>query len=93
MFARWSQENFFKYMSKNFAIDTLISYCKQMISDTAELINPLWRARYKKFKSLTGKLKRLEAKFGELTYEAEADLADEKQVNRYTEKKAQLQEI
>ena len=92
MFARWSQENFFKYMSKNFGIDTLISYCKQMISDTAELINPQWRAGDKKCKSLAGKLKRLEAKFGELTYQAEADLADEKQVKHYTEKKAQLQE-
>jgi hypothetical protein len=92
MFARWSQENFFKYMAKNFGIDALISYCKQTISDTTELVNPQWRDCDKRYKSLTGKLKRLEAKFGALTYESTDDLEDEQKVERYTKTKAQLQE-
>jgi hypothetical protein len=44
MFARWSQENFISYMMKNIGIDTLVSYLKTQISDTATLINPQYRA-------------------------------------------------
>lgn len=41
MFARWCQENFFKYMMENFGIDFLISYFQNEIDDTTELINPI----------------------------------------------------
>lgn len=44
MFARWSQENFFKYMMQEFGIDTLVSYIKEKISDTSVLVNPQYRA-------------------------------------------------
>jgi hypothetical protein len=44
MFARWSQENFISYMMKNIGIDTLVSYLKTQISDTATLINIQYRA-------------------------------------------------
>ena len=56
MFARWSQENFFKYMSDNFDIDGLVSYVKEIISDTKMLVNPQYRLLENELKSLNGKL-------------------------------------
>ncbi len=91
MFARWCQENYFKYMIKNFGLDMLISYYMQKISDTTLLVNPQWRKLDKQVRSINGKLKRLEAKFGALTYDADDEM-DEKQNKKYNTKKAQLQE-
>ncbi len=91
MFARWCQENFFKYMIKNFGLDMLISNCKLIISDTSILINPQWRKLDKQFRSINGKLKRLEAKFGALTYNQNQD-QDEIKMKKYNNKKAKLQE-
>ena len=89
MFARWCQENFFKYMMQNFGLDFLISYFKENIDDTAILINPKWRALDKKVRSANTKLQKLRAKFGEITLD---DEIREDKVKSYQEKKSQLQE-
>ncbi|MBA7515336.1 hypothetical protein ES705_07375 [subsurface metagenome] len=52
MFARWCQENYFKYMIKNFGLDMLISYYMQKISDTTLLVNPQWRKLDKQVRSI-----------------------------------------
>jgi len=89
MFARWCQENFFKYMMDNFGIDFLISYLQNNIDDTTELINPQWREIDKKVRSLTTKLKKLQAKFGDLSLEGNIQ---EAKMKAYQNKKSQLQE-
>ena len=89
MFARWCQENFFKYMMQNFGIDFLISYFKENIDDTAKLINPQWRTLDKKVRSDNTKLQKVQAKFGKITLE---DEISENKVKAYQEKKSQLQE-
>lgn len=66
MFARWSQENFFKYMMQEFGIDTLVSYFKEKISDTSILVNPQYRALESLRKKLTSKLNTVKAKFSSL---------------------------
>jgi len=66
MFARWSQENFFKYMMQDFGIDTLVSYFKEKISDTSVLVNPEYRTLENSRKKLTSKLNRIKAKFSTL---------------------------
>jgi len=66
MFARWSQENFFKYMMENFGIDTLVSYFKEKISDTSVLVNPEYRQLESLRKKLTSKLSRIKIKFASL---------------------------
>jgi prepilin-type processing-associated H-X9-DG protein len=43
MFARWCQENFFKYMRQHFGLDRLIEYGTQSLPDTIRVINPDWR--------------------------------------------------
>ncbi len=43
MFARWSQENFFKYMRENYNLDRLIDYSTEEIPETTKVVNPLYR--------------------------------------------------
>ncbi len=89
MFARWCQENFFKYMMENFGIDFLISYLQNDIDDTTELINPKWRKIDKQTRSLNTKLQKLKAKFAELIIVGEIN---ETKLKNYQSKKSQLQE-
>lgn len=66
MFARWSQENFFKYMMQEFGIDTLVSYLKEKISDTSVVVNPEYRTLENIRKKLTSKANILKTKFSSL---------------------------
>ncbi|MCL7489303.1 MAG: hypothetical protein M8357_14145, partial [Desulfobulbaceae bacterium] len=43
MFARWSQENFFKYMREHFSLDRLIDYSTEDIPGTTEVVSPIFR--------------------------------------------------
>ena len=43
MFARWSQENFFKYAREHFGLDRLIEYRTEAISDPLRMVNPDYR--------------------------------------------------
>ncbi len=90
MFARWSQENFFKYMMQEFGIDTLVSYTKERISDTTSLVNPAYRTLESVRRKLTSKLNIVKAKFATLTLQAET--IEEKSMERYLSKKEELKE-
>lgn len=67
MFARWCQENFFRYMMQHFAIDLLSDYLKERVPDTKKVISPKWRTLEKKINSLNGKLKFRKARFADFT--------------------------
>src|ERR1035437_375131 len=41
--ARWSQENFFKYMREHFGLDALVQYGTEEIPATVTVLNPAWR--------------------------------------------------
>lgn len=43
MFARWSQENFFKYMRENYGLDRLVDYSTEDIPESTRVVNPLYR--------------------------------------------------
>ena len=43
MFARWCQENFFKYMMQHYEIDGLLQYGVEAVPGTAQVVNPKWR--------------------------------------------------
>jgi len=90
MFARWSQENFFKYMMQEFGIDTLVSYFKEKITDTTSLINPEYRILENARKKITSKLNRVKAKFATLTLQSES--IDEKTMEKYISKKEELKD-
>lgn len=88
MFARWSQENFFRYMMENFGIDNLVSYLKENISDTTILVNPQYRELESKQKKIVSKLNIRKAKFA--TLEIGPVPEKENYKKKYLEKKAEL---
>ena len=69
MFARWSQENFFRYMRAEFGIDRLASYQTEEITDPTTVVNPTYRQLEGKIRQSTGKLSRALAHFGSLNLE------------------------
>jgi hypothetical protein len=44
LMARWSQENFFKYMREHFGLDALVQYGTEEIPATVTVVNPAWQA-------------------------------------------------
>jgi hypothetical protein len=85
MFARWSQENFFKYMRNHFSLDALISYCTEEISDTTKVVNPQYRQLNSCIRSKTGILNRQLAVFAAMSLKDEQSVTD---VDRFKQKKA-----
>lgn len=64
MFNRWRQENFFKYMRQEFAIDALVQYGEEPADPDREIPNPAWTDADKALKKAKTKLRRLEAEYG-----------------------------
>jgi len=62
--ARWSQENFLRYMREHFGLDRLIEYGTQPLPETAEVVNPARRALEAEIRRERAKLQRLQAQFG-----------------------------
>jgi hypothetical protein len=63
MFARWSQENFFKYMIANFDFDKIIEYGTQELKNRSiKIPNPCYVQLSYRIKKLREKKGRLEAK-------------------------------
>jgi hypothetical protein len=85
LFARWSQENFFKYAREHFALDRLADYQTEEIPDTARVVNPARRTLDGQVRSLTSKLSRRLAQFGALNLDETIDPA---KVDAFVAKKA-----
>jgi hypothetical protein len=90
MFARWSQENFFKYMVQEFGIDKLVSYLKEKIIDTTTLVNPEYRALENARRKEASKLVNIKAKFATLTLQTEC--LEEKAMEKYLYQKEDLKD-
>jgi predicted nucleic acid-binding Zn-ribbon protein len=89
MFARWSQENFFKYMRENYSLDRLIDYNTSTVSDTTKVVNPQHRSMTSEIKKKTTILNRALAHFGSVNIEGEIN---PQKVSAYQQEKADLQE-
>lgn len=63
MFARWNQENFFKYMRQHYGLDRLVEYGTSPLPDTTRLVNPDWRALDSQVRRAAGLLTRQRAAF------------------------------
>jgi len=88
MFARWSQENFYKYMRQHYGLDRLAEYGTEPVPAPIQTVNPVWRRLDAQIRTVGEKRRRLLALFGALGL---AGLA-EKEVNGYQQEKGQLQE-
>jgi len=89
MFARWSQENFFKYCREHFGLDKLVDYCTEPVSESTEVVNPEYRQLGSQIKSSQGKLNRLLARFATLTLDAPIE---PEKVEPFLQKKTACQE-
>jgi transposase len=64
MFERWRQENFFKYLREEYALDALVEYAAVPDDPTREVPNPAWAAVDAKFRQAQAHLDRLQAEYG-----------------------------
>jgi hypothetical protein len=89
MFARWSQENFFKYARQHYGLDRLVDYGTEPISDPIPVVNPAYRRLDGQVRSTAGKLSRLLAQFGAMNLEQPIE---PEHVEPFLQRKAALQE-
>ncbi len=89
MFARWCQENFFRYMREQYGLDRLVEYGTEMIPDITTVVNPQWRRLDSQVRSKTGQRHRLHARFGAM---ALSEGLSEDEVQTYQRRKGELQE-
>ena len=64
MFNRWRQENFFKYMAEEFALDALVEYGVDEVSAELDRPNPEWTKIDKRLRKAKADVTRLEAELG-----------------------------
>ena len=88
MFARWSQENFYKYMRQHYSLDRLAEYGTEPVPDPIQAVNPAHRQLDSQIRAQAEKRRRLLALFGAL----ELSGLEETEVSQYQQKKAPLQE-
>jgi predicted nucleic acid-binding Zn-ribbon protein len=89
MFARWSQENFFRYMREHYGLDRLVDYATEEIPDTTRVVNPAYRRLDGQVRSTQGQLNRKLAAFSAMNLTGEIE---PKKVAAFEQKKAALQE-
>ncbi|MCP4107801.1 MAG: hypothetical protein GY749_20040 [Desulfobacteraceae bacterium] len=90
MFSRWSQENFFKYMMKNFDIDALSGYKLYGFNETKQVVNPVYRRLEGGIKKHAAVLSRRKVKFLNLQMK-ESELTPKK-MEKYEQKKGELRD-
>ena len=89
LFARWSQENFFRYMRAHYSLDRLIEYGTEPIPDAISVVNPEWRTLDSQIRSKTVPRSRLAAQFGAL---ALSEDPTESELHGFQQRNGQLRE-
>jgi prepilin-type processing-associated H-X9-DG protein len=64
MFERWRQENFFKYLREEYALDALAEYAVVPDDPRREVPNPAWATVEAKLRQAQAQLDRLQAEYG-----------------------------
>lgn len=64
MFNRWRQENFFKYLREEYALDALVEYTAVPDDPAREVPNPAWAALDVQLRQARAQLDRLQAEYG-----------------------------
>jgi len=67
MFGRWQQENWFKYMGEQFALDVLVDYATEPDDPERLVINPAWRRLDRELKAARAELQKAEAAYGRVS--------------------------
>jgi hypothetical protein len=64
MFERWRQENFFKYLREEYALDALVEYAVVPDDPNREVPNPAWAAVDAQLRQAVAQVERLQAEYG-----------------------------
>ncbi|NMC20946.1 MAG: hypothetical protein GYA33_11055 [Thermogutta sp.] len=64
MFFRWRQENYFKYMGEEFALDALLEYGSEDVAETTDRRNPRWLQFTRRLKEARAEVARLQSELG-----------------------------
>jgi hypothetical protein len=89
MFARWGQENFFKYMVESFGIDSITSYLKNLVPDMSPVVNPQYRELDRQHKRITTLINNRKIKYAAISLQNRE--MTKKEIERYTKKKSDMQ--
>jgi hypothetical protein len=65
IFHRWRQENYFKYMNEEFALDALVEYGAEEVSAAADRRNPQWLRLTRRLKKARAEVARLQSELGQ----------------------------
>ena len=91
MFARWTQENFFKYLIQEYDLDRMTYYITNDIDNEITVVNPEYSKLDSKLKKIREKIARRKAKLYDLVHENIKDDADktEKNLNKQIKVRAE----
>jgi hypothetical protein len=89
LFARWAQENFFRYMRQHYALDALCEFGSEAISDTEITVNPVWRTMNSEVGKRHAALRKERARFAAVSL---TEPLSDAEVARYTTGQAKQQE-
>ena len=64
MFERWRQENFFKYLREEYALDALVDYSAEAADPSREVPNPEWNAIDAQYRAKMTEFQALSATYG-----------------------------
>jgi hypothetical protein len=64
MFERWRQENFFKYLREEYALDALVEYATELDDPARQVPNPEWNILDGQLRQARATLKTLPAEYG-----------------------------
>jgi hypothetical protein len=78
IFHRWSQENWFKYMRMEYALDVLVDYSVELDDADRLVVNPRWRELDRQVASARSHLERAQAKYARLVLQSEEKATKEK---------------
>lgn len=87
--ARWSQENFLKYMRQHFGLDRLIEYGTQPLPETTVVVNPAWRRLEQQLCRERSRLRRRQAQLGAHTLPGQPT---PREIERFEQTGGQLRE-
>lgn len=91
IFARWSQENFFSYMTRHYGLNRLIDYKLEDVVDTTLVVNPIYRKLESEIRQLNSTLNRQKVAFAAISLDGCID--DKKFQEKEIEKSEALESL
>jgi hypothetical protein len=92
MFARWSQENFFRYMRQDYAFDKITQYSIDELDKNMMVVNPEYNKIDYKIKKTREKLGRRKAKFYEFDQKNPLEEKNQKENKKWVKEKLKVTE-